>query len=195
MRLSKQTSDAIKILVILAHADGQLLKVADVAAEVPVPKPLGLKLVNLLARLEYVETVRGPRGGIRLATPACDMTIGRLVRDLEAMQAQHENGEDSDSFERFVDNAFDAFLAVLDQHTIADMAAGASVNTSMSGSESASVSDASASASASVSAGGGARFDEAYGGSPTAGQKPPGNTRQGGPTGARAKAGKPTVRP
>ncbi|MEO0798766.1 MAG: Rrf2 family transcriptional regulator [Pseudomonadota bacterium] len=131
MRLTKLTSDAIRILVLCQTTDGALQKVAALSATIGVTKPLGLKLVNQLARLGYVDTVRGPNGGIRLAAGVADRPMGQLVRELEAFELHRATtsatGEGGDratahQLENMVDDAFDAFLAVLDQQTIADLA-------------------------------------------------------------------------
>ncbi|MEL6296977.1 MAG: Rrf2 family transcriptional regulator [Pseudomonadota bacterium] len=128
MRLTKQTSDAIKILVICAQNEERLIKVANIAEAIGATKQVGLKLVNLLARLDYIRTVRGPHGGIRLKPEADQWTVGQVVRDLEAFSVAQStpDGDDIDAgkhLEGFVDDAFAAFLAVLDQHTIAELAA------------------------------------------------------------------------
>lgn len=131
MRLSKQTSDAVKVLVLCARNADTLVKVASVADQIAVTKPLGLKLVNILARLGYLETVRGPNGGVRLARDPETLTLGEVVRDLEAF-SMHESPMDPDpdsaaalnrsGLQEYVDDAFRAFLAVLDQQTIAALA-------------------------------------------------------------------------
>jgi len=127
MRLTKQTSDAIKVLVLCAKAPNTLLKAAALAEEIGTTKQVGLKLVNLLARQGYVETVRGPSGGIRLATGIESRTIGSVVRDIEALElSQSGKGPSAQKthrqLEQFVDDAFDAFISVLEGKTIADLA-------------------------------------------------------------------------
>jgi len=41
------------------------------------------KVVHQLGRLGYVHNVRGPGGGITLARPSGEITVGRVVRDFE----------------------------------------------------------------------------------------------------------------
>ncbi len=127
MRLTKQTSDAIKVLVLCAKSPDTRLKAAALAEEIGTTKQVGLKLVNLLARQGYVETVRGPSGGIRLANGVETRTIGSIVRDLEALElSQSCAGSNTEKthrqLEQFVDDAFDAFISVLEGKTIADLA-------------------------------------------------------------------------
>jgi Rrf2 family nitric oxide-sensitive transcriptional repressor len=132
LRLSKQTSDAVKILVWCARNDGGLIKVAEIAERTHVTKALGLKLVNLLSRLGYLETVRGPRGGIRLACVPEATRLGDIVRDLETFEmapsASGMHAADGTlnlppALEGCVDDAFEAFVGVLNQNTLADLAA------------------------------------------------------------------------
>lgn len=124
MRLSKQTSDAVKILTACARTDASR-KAAEIADEIGITKQVGLKLVNMLARLGYVATVRGPRGGLRLAKPATAISVGQVVRDLEARRASPATDDEDavGALSPFLDDAFDAFVSVLDAHSIADLAA------------------------------------------------------------------------
>ncbi|MEM1306150.1 MAG: Rrf2 family transcriptional regulator [Pseudomonadota bacterium] len=129
MRLTKQTSDSIKILVLCAQTETGLLKTADIADRIGTTRQVGLKLVNLLARQGYVETVRGPSGGIRLGAGVEEHSIGEIVRSLEALElSQADAGASSHrthrQLESFVDDAFEAFLSVLDGKTIKEMAGG-----------------------------------------------------------------------
>lgn len=135
MRLTKQTSDSIKILVLCAQTETGLLKTADIADRIGTTRQVGLKLVNLLARQGYVETVRGPSGGIRLGAGVEERSIGEIVRSLEALELSQANATASShrthqQLESFVDDAFEAFLSVLDKKTIAEMASGRRAATS-----------------------------------------------------------------
>lgn len=130
MRLTKQTSDSIKILVLCAQNREDLLKTADLAERIGTTRQVGLKLVNLLARQGYVETVRGPSGGLRLADDVDTQTIGQIVRSLEALEVTQSDEAASSHgthvrLEAFVDDAFAAFLSVLDKKTIGDLAGSA----------------------------------------------------------------------
>lgn len=129
VRLSKQTSDAVKILVYCTRTQDDLVKVAEIAERTGVTKALGLKLVNLLSRLKYLETVRGPKGGIRLSCDPETTRLGDVVRDFETFgMATNAAPVDKDSvvlppaLEGCVDDAFEAFVAVLNQNTLADLA-------------------------------------------------------------------------
>ena len=66
MRLTKQSGHAIRILIDCAHADGQLVKVADVSGRLGITKQNVFKIVHLLSRAGFVAAVRGPNGGVLL---------------------------------------------------------------------------------------------------------------------------------
>lgn len=122
MKLSKQTTDAIEILVSCVRSNDNLLKVGDVAVELGLSKQMALKLAYILNQAGFLEAVRGPKGGIRLTSAARNAKLGEIVRELELQPFSGNGGGDS-LFGGYVDEAFEAFLSVLDQHTLADLAA------------------------------------------------------------------------
>ena len=114
MKLSKQTSDAIQILTQCAREDAELVKVGDVAAELGLSKQMALKLAYILSQAGFLEAVRGPRGGIRLSDSAHAATLGEIVRVLELQPASRgQSGRSGGIFDDYIDDAFEAFLAVL----------------------------------------------------------------------------------
>jgi Rrf2 family nitric oxide-sensitive transcriptional repressor len=117
MRLNKLTIYAVKVLVECARAE-QLVKVASIAERNGLTHQHGLKVAHLLMRNGFLVNQRGPHGGIRLARPAAEIKIGDVVRALESTTSS----QDSPAMEELIDDAFAAFVEVLDQHTIADLA-------------------------------------------------------------------------
>lgn len=127
MRITKQTGYAIRILIDCAMADGALVKVADVSKRLGITKPNVFKIVHVLSRTGFVGAVRGPSGGVRLAKPASEIKIGDVVRAIEVTNSQvardaANDGLESRSLHSVFDDAFGAFISVLDQHTLADLA-------------------------------------------------------------------------
>lgn len=131
MRLTKQTGHAIRILTDCARLDGQLLKAADISERLGITKQNVFKIVHLLSRAGFVTPVRGPNGGVRLAEPAHCIRIGDVVRALEVTDVEVDSHAATGSPSRksaaaisaIFDDAMTAFVAVLDQHTLADLAA------------------------------------------------------------------------
>jgi Rrf2 family nitric oxide-sensitive transcriptional repressor len=126
MRLTKTTSHAIRILIDCAEAAGGLVKVAEIARRLDITPLNVFKVVHLLSRAGFVEAVRGRNGGVRLARSADTIRIGEIVRAMEATQVEITGGaiDAKPRINTIFDNALEAFISVLDQHTLADMAKG-----------------------------------------------------------------------
>jgi Rrf2 family protein len=121
MRLNKSTSHAVRILIDCARAGDQLIKVADIAQRLDITQQNAFKIVHLLSRAGFLASVRGRRGGVRLARPAAKMRVGDVVRAIEftGLDAKEPS---SAGLSQIVDVALEAFISVLDQHTLAEMA-------------------------------------------------------------------------
>ena len=87
MRLLASTDFALRVLMRLAAAQDGLRNTEVLAREVGVPRNHLHKIVQELGSLGLVRTVRGARGGVALAKPADEITIGAVVRALERDQA------------------------------------------------------------------------------------------------------------
>jgi Rrf2 family nitric oxide-sensitive transcriptional repressor len=130
MRLTKSTSHAIRILIDCARAGDQLIKVAELSERLEITQQNVFKIVNLLARAGLIAAMRGRNGGVRLARPADHIRIGDVVRATEVTRvAIEEDGAAAargrgHGVNRVLDDALDAFIDVLDRHTIADMVRG-----------------------------------------------------------------------
>ena len=130
MRLTKSTSHAIRILLDCATADDQLVKVAVLSERLDITQQNIFKIVNMLAKAGLLEAVRGRNGGVKLARPASEIRIGDVVRASEVTRVEIEDDESPRARGRgrgvnqILDDALGAFIDVLDQHTLADMAKG-----------------------------------------------------------------------
>lgn len=133
MRLSKTTNYAIRILIDCATADGNLVKVADISERREITLQNTFKIVHLLSRAGFVEAVRGRHGGVRLAKPAAEIRIGDVVRAIETLQIEADavRGEEGPpaNLDELFDSALEAFITVLDGHTLEEMAAASSKGT------------------------------------------------------------------
>jgi Rrf2 family transcriptional regulator, nitric oxide-sensitive transcriptional repressor len=89
-----------------------------------------LKVVNELAALGYVETIRGKSGGARLAKRPEEICIGAVVRQIEpdlGLVPCLRSGEapcviaPSCRLKHLLAKATESLLSELDQHTLADL--------------------------------------------------------------------------
>jgi Rrf2 family protein len=132
MRLTKTTSHAIRILIDCTEADGVLVKVADIARRLDITPVNVFKIVHILSRAGFVEPVRGRYGGVRLARSASEIRIGAVVRAIEATEIEVAGADNSPAPRKpaarkiklnvIFDDALEAFISVLDRHSLADMA-------------------------------------------------------------------------
>ncbi len=124
MRLSKTTTYAIRILLDCATAAPNLVKVAEISERRDITLQNTFKIVHLLSRAGFLQAVRGRHGGVRLSRPAAEIRIGDVVRAMEMLRLEVESEEAEGqlaAFDQLFDNALDAFISVLDEHTLEQM--------------------------------------------------------------------------
>jgi Rrf2 family nitric oxide-sensitive transcriptional repressor len=129
MRLTLHTDYALRVLIQVGLNDGALTKISDIATSFDISKNHLMKVVNDLGQMGYLDTVRGRNGGIRLMREPHDINIGQVVRDtedeLDVLGCLGQSGycpiERVCVLRGVVRDATDAFLAVLDRYTLADL--------------------------------------------------------------------------
>lgn len=122
MRLNKSTSHSVRILIDCAKAGDRLIKVADIAQRLDITQQNAFKIVHLLSKAGFLASVRGRHGGVRLARPARSIRVGDVVRAIEFAGQEGKERAGNAGLGQIVDDAFEAFISVLDQHTLAEMA-------------------------------------------------------------------------
>jgi Rrf2 family nitric oxide-sensitive transcriptional repressor len=123
MRLNKSTGHAVRILVHCAKSEDELVKVAEIAHRLDITQQNTFKIVHLLNKGGFLGSVRGRKGGVRLARPAAKIRIGDIVRSIELTGTGGKAPGQDAGLNEIVDDALEAFISVLDQHTLADMVA------------------------------------------------------------------------
>jgi Rrf2 family iron-responsive transcriptional regulator len=131
MKLTRQSSYAIRTLVYCAVNEPGLSRVADIARAYSISELFLFKLIKPLVEAGLIKTVRGRRGGIRLGRPASEITLLDTIRLTEESFALAECFEGGDincplvsscELNAALHEALDAFFSVLESHTIADLA-------------------------------------------------------------------------
>ena len=132
MRLTRQTNYAMRILMYCAANNGRLSRIPEIATAYSVSELFLFKILQPLVEHKLVETVRGHNGGVRLGRAADTITLFDVVRVTEesfAMAECFENDAaecpliDSCGLNAALREALNAFFAVLERHSIADLVA------------------------------------------------------------------------
>jgi Rrf2 family transcriptional regulator, nitric oxide-sensitive transcriptional repressor len=126
MKLTRYSDYALRVLTYLAAHGDRLASIREIAERYRISENHLMKVVHDLGKAGFIATSRGRGGGLRLARPASEIVIGQVVRHTE------------DGFDlvdcascliapacgatAVLKEATDAFLAVLDRYTLADVA-------------------------------------------------------------------------
>jgi Rrf2 family iron-responsive transcriptional regulator len=132
MRLTRQSSYAIRTLIYCAVNAPGLSRIADIAKAHSISELFLFKLIKPLVEAGLIETVRGRKGGIRLGRPAAEITLLdtiKLTEESFAMAECFEGGSDvlcpladACDLNGALREALGAFFDVLESYTIADLA-------------------------------------------------------------------------
>lgn len=130
MQLTQYTDFSLRVLIYLSlKKPEELGTVSDIAKFYGISRNHLVKVVHNLASHGLIQTIRGKHGGMRLARPATEITIGEVVRLTEP------NFDIAECFNKTTNScvitpvcelksilgeARSRFLQELDQHTIAD---------------------------------------------------------------------------
>jgi Rrf2 family nitric oxide-sensitive transcriptional repressor len=141
MRITMHTDYALRTLMYLGLRPGRLASIPEIAGAYRISENHLTKVVHALGRNGFIETIRGRGGGIRLAMPPERIRIGDVFRrteeDLALLVCMTPDGQPSgDGLEgggcmiagacrlrSTLSRALAAFLAVLDDATLADLVA------------------------------------------------------------------------
>ena len=131
MKLTAYSNYALRSLQLAALKAPDRIKVDDVVKVHGLARPHIVKIVHELGLAGYLETIRGRGGGFRLARPADEIIIGDVVRMTEGPLEMVECFNPAKNtcpligicrLSRALQTATKAFMAVLDDLTLADIA-------------------------------------------------------------------------
>jgi Rrf2 family transcriptional regulator, nitric oxide-sensitive transcriptional repressor len=128
MRLTRFTDYALRTLIYLGAHEDRAVPLGEVARAYGVSQHHLVKVAARLGQLGLVTTVRGRRGGLRLAVPAAAVNVGWVVRRTEPVEGLVEclgpgHGRcpitPACGLKHALHSAEAAFHAVLDRYTLA----------------------------------------------------------------------------
>ncbi|MCG9723152.1 Rrf2 family transcriptional regulator [Shewanella sp. Isolate7] len=129
MQLTRYTDFGIRTLMYLALSPERetLFRIAEVTEVFDLSANHVSKIVHHLGKEGYLQTVRGKAGGFKLGKPADQINIGVLVRTLENSLSPIDCSKPYCRFspacqlKGVLAEAVDAYLAVLDKYSLADV--------------------------------------------------------------------------
>jgi len=130
MRLTVYTDYALRMLMYLALKDDGLATIEEIAQSYGISKNHLMKVAHKLGVAGYLDTVRGRRGGLRLAKPAKAIGLGEVVRHTEPDMAIVMCFEPVNAdcailpycvLRKALARARAAFINVLDDYTLSDL--------------------------------------------------------------------------
>lgn len=131
MRLNQASDFALRILIQLASKN-EAVTIKTISDELGLVNSHVMKIAAKLRQAGFIHSQRGRMGGVSLARPVKEITIGQVVRAIETDFAIVECMQNSQSNCTFIKNcklrntiqkATDAFLSTLDAQTLQDLVA------------------------------------------------------------------------
>lgn len=130
MRLTIRTNLAARVLMSCAVNPERILRTGEIAARCNASPDHLLQVVGLLRAGGFIHTIRGRTGGLRLARPAHEISLGALFRMFEAAVPFAECFDAATNacplagscrLQGFIAEAVEAFYRALDGVTVADL--------------------------------------------------------------------------
>ena len=127
MQLTKHTDYAFRTLIYLASNPDQLSNIQQIAETFDLSKSHLMKVVNKLVNLGWVDSIRGKKGGIRLAVEPAEIGVADVVTEMEQTLVPINCDEpvcainSSCSLKSILWQAQQEYLTYLKQYTVADV--------------------------------------------------------------------------
>lgn len=130
MHLTAFTDYSLRVLIFLAADPDRRATIAEIAAAFDIKENHLTKVVHALGQHGWVRTLRGKGGGLELALPPERIGLGAVVRACEGQDRPAECFDREHNRCRItricrlkgvLSDAVQAFHAVLDRHTLADL--------------------------------------------------------------------------
>jgi Rrf2 family nitric oxide-sensitive transcriptional repressor len=131
MRLTYLTDYSLRVLMYVSAVPQRLVTIQEIAQGYGISENHLMKVVHGLAQHGFIETVRGRGGGLRLARPASDITVGAVVRAVEDDFALVECFRTDNTcritpvcrLRGALQDALSAYFEILDNRTLAELVA------------------------------------------------------------------------
>lgn len=128
MKLSKHSDYSLRVLIFLTIHPDELCQISEICDSFRVTKNNMIKVVNGLAKIGFIETFRGQKGGIRLKVNPESISVGEILRKTENSLNLIDCAETECpilrgcNLKKAFDRAMNAFLDELDRVTLSQIA-------------------------------------------------------------------------
>ena len=127
MKLKSYTDYALRVLMHLAARPDRIASIGEIARTYRISHNHLMKVVHDLRKAGFLDAVRGRSGGIRLARPALQISVGEVVRHTEAgfdlVDCASCVIAPACALTAALEEARRAFMAVLDGYTLESLVA------------------------------------------------------------------------
>lgn len=130
MRLTVYTDYSLRTMIYLALRPGALVTIQEISEAYGISRNHMMKVAHELGRREFVETVRGRGGGLRLKADPARITVGDIVRAteddwrmVECFDAKRNRCVITPAcqLKGILQEGLDAMFDVLDKYTLAQL--------------------------------------------------------------------------
>jgi Rrf2 family nitric oxide-sensitive transcriptional repressor len=130
MKLTRFTDYSLRMLIYLASVPGERATIAQIASAYQISEHHMVKVVHLLGKAGVLKNTRGKGGGVALARPAAEISIGTVVRYTEGPTLPAECFDRAGNacciagvcrLQTALQAAVDAFYRELDRYSLEDL--------------------------------------------------------------------------
>ncbi len=127
MQLNKFTDYALRLLMYVARPSDVPYTIAEIAKDLHVSQNHLVKVVHFMGKQEWIITIRGKGGGIRLNPDALNSNLGSIVRILQGDNQIVECNtppcvlRSHCGLKGILDQALESFYQSLDQYTLGEV--------------------------------------------------------------------------
>lgn len=130
MQLSKFTDYAFRTLIYLARHEDELSIVDDMARDLGISRDHLKKVVNKLAKTDYINSLKGRNGGLRLGLPPEKINLGEVLRlteeNMNLVECMNIPSccsamQGGCKLKGIINNSLNVFIEEMSKYTLADI--------------------------------------------------------------------------
>lgn len=128
MQLTKFTDLGLRVLMYVSQDNHtRPITINEIATQLNVPRNHLIKVVTFLNKTSWIQTTRGPSGGLRLGTDPGSLKLGQVIRTLENSESLMNCGVPpcpllgKCGLKKALDYGLRAFYDHMDTYTLSDV--------------------------------------------------------------------------